>query len=76
MDYLGPNVDAVGTEEKIILDEFMRIMCYNVSIYDDERLESDEFLGLMLGVAEENKIETHVDNTHGEVLILIVDNDS
>ena len=56
---------------------YLRIVCYNQPIYEDVRLELDEYAGLTLGVRETGNIfHTVVRPMYDEASILIVDNDS
>ena len=56
----------------------MRIICYNQSIYDDFRVELDEYAGLTLGVRQNQftTVLTLVEPIYDHASILIVDNDS
>lgn len=55
-----------------------RIVCYNQTIYDDLRLERDEYAGLSLGVKDTHltTAPTRADQDHSQASILIIDNDS
>ena len=55
----------------------MRIVCYEQSIYDDLRLELDEYIGLTLGVRDNEMTtsRTEVRPMFDQASILIVDND-
>ena len=56
------------------IKELMRVVCYNQSIYDDVRLEPDEYAGLTLGVAR-SSVMTLVRDLYDTAAILIVDDD-
>ena len=56
-------------------NEIRRIVCYDQPIYDDIRLEADEWLGLTLGV-DRATVNTNVAESFDQASILIVDNDS
>ena len=54
-----------------------RIVCYNQSIYDDECLEADEWLGLTLGVdMSMSSVDTLVKPMYDQTAIVIQDQDS
>ena len=64
-------------DDALITSYFMRIVCYNQTIYEDLRLELDEYVGLTLGVRERGTtVHTVVRPMYDEASILIVDNDS
>ena len=72
---------VVNVIDDIIITKERRIICYNQPIYDDLRLEPDEYAGLTLGVIDENDednttVLTKVEQSYDQVAILIVDNDS
>ena len=56
-------------------NEIRRIVCYNQSIYDDIRLEDDEWLGLTLSV-DRASVVTNVRPMYDQAAIMIQDNDS
>ena len=61
----------------VLITYFMRIVCYNQPIYEDLRLELDEYVGFTLGVRETGTtVHTVVRPMYDEASILIVDNDS
>ena len=55
-------------------NEIRRIVCYNQSIYDDIRLEDDEWLGLTLSV-DRASVLTNVRPMYDQAAIMIQDND-
>ena len=57
-------------------NEIRRIVCYDQPIYDDIRLEADEWLGLTLGVDRATIVLTNVRPMYNQSAILIQDNDS
>ena len=68
--------------DDIIIRQEMRIVCYNQSIYNDLRVELDEYAGLTLGVRD-NRFTTVftialtlVEPMYDHASILILDNDS
>ena len=61
------------TETKPI--ELIRIVCYDQPIYEDMRVEGDEWLGLTLGV-DRSSVLTDVQPMYNQSAILIQDNDS
>lgn len=73
--YPALTLDAVGFYEDITINEERRMICSNHSIYDDRHLELNDSFSLILGVSQNNTFETHVDTTHGQASVLIVDND-
>ena len=56
-------------------NEIRRIVCYNQTIYEDVRLEADEWLGLTLGVDRATIVLTNVRPMYDQAAILIRDND-
>ena len=67
-------INAIDNEE-IDFNEIRRIVCYNQSIYDDIRLEDDEWLGLTLSV-DRASVLTNVRPMYDQAAIMIQDNDS
>ena len=65
-------VNAIDDET---ITELMRIVCYDQPIYEDMRLEGDEWLGLTLGV-DRSSVLTNVRPMYDQAAILIQDNDS
>ena len=61
-----------------VIRQEMRIVCYNQSIYDDLRVELDEYAGLTLGVSSNQftTVLTLVEPMYDQASILILDNDS
>ena len=67
----------VNAIDDVFITELMRIVCYNQPIYEDLRLELDEYVGLTLGVREtRTTVHTVVRPMYDEASILNVDNDS
>ena len=67
----------VNAIDDVTITELMRIVCYNQPIYEDLRLELDEYAGLTLGVSMVGTtVLTVVRPMYDEASILIVDNDS
>ena len=69
-----PSVNAIDA----LLREETRIVCYNQTIYEDQRLERNEYLGLELRVLN-NSLTTALTvakPTFDQSSILILDNDS
>ena len=64
--------------DDIIIRQEMRVVCYNQSIYDDLRVELDEYAGLTLGVWDNRftTVLTLVEPMYDQASILILDNDS
>ena len=71
---------ATNVIDDTFITEFMRVICYNQPIYEDMRLEPNEFAGLTLGVIDNNNylttVLTEVKTMYDQALILILDNDS
>ena len=76
-DYAQQTI-AVNAIDDFLIHEFRRIICYNQTIYDDFRLEMNEYAGLTLGVKENQQttILTFVKEVYDQSSILILDNDS
>ena len=65
-------VNAIDDET---ITELTRIVCYDQPIYEDMRLEGDEWLGLTLGV-DRSSVLTTVQPMYDQAAIFIQDNDS
>ena len=65
-------VNAIDDET---ITELMRVVCYDQPIYEDMRLEGDEWLGLTLDV-DRASVLTSVQPFYDQAAILIQDNDS
>ena len=65
-------INAIDDE---IISETSRVVCYNQTIYDDMRVEANEYAGLTLGVARATVL-TVVEPMYDYAAILIVDDDS
>ena len=76
-DY-AQQTSAVNAIDDSPISEVMRLICYNQTIYNDMRLELNEYMGLTLGVRDYSltRVLTFVLLTYDEASILIVDNDS
>ena len=76
-DY-AQQTSAVNAIDNSPISEVMRLICYNQTIYNDVRLELNEYMGLNLGVRDYSltRVLTFVQLTYDEASILIVDNDS
>ena len=70
---------AVNIIDDTFITALMRVICYNQLIYEDMRLEPNEYAGLTLGVIDNNNILTTVvtivQPMYDQASILIVDND-
>ena len=69
---------AVNIIDDTFITALMRVICYNQPIYEDMRLELDEYAGLTLGVIDNNihTVRTIVQPMYDQASVLIVDNDS
>ena len=69
---------SVNAIDDFLITEERRIICYSQPIYEDFRLEPDEYVGLTLRVAENEQttVFTTVKSMYDQASILIVDNDS
>ena len=70
---------AVNLIDDTLITAVMRIICYNQIIYDDLRLEMNEYAGLTLGVRDDEDVttvRTFVKDLFDQGAILIVDDDS
>ena len=52
------------------------VLCYNLTIYDDDRVEEDEFFSLTLTVQDGSAMTTVVDPQLSSAVFRIVDDDS
>ena len=73
-DFSQQTVGVNAIDAETILQQ-MRIVCYDQPIYEDMRLEGDEWLGLTLGV-DRASVATTVRLMYDQAAILIQDNDS
>ena len=73
-DFSQQTVGVNEIDAEIILQE-MRIVCYDQPIYEDMRVEGDEWLGLTLDV-DRASVATTVRLMYDQAAILIQDNDS
>ena len=73
-DYAQQTVGVNAINDETIT-ELMRIVCYDQPIYEDMRLEGDEWLGLTLGVDRSSSL-TNVQSMYDQAAIIISDNDS
>ena len=76
-DY-AQQTSPVNAIDDVLITELMRVVCYNQSIYDDLRLELDEFAGLTLRVRVNplTTVLTIVEPFYDQASILIRDDDS
>ena len=76
-DYAQQTI-TVNAIDDFLIHEESRIICYNQTIYDDFRLEMNEYAGLTLGVKENQQttVLTLVRELYDQSSILILDNDS
>ena len=76
-DYAQQTI-GINVIDDILIWQEMRVVCYNQSIYDDLRVELDEYAGLTLGVRENQftTVTTQVTPMYDQASILILDNDS
>ena len=58
-----------------VINATRRSICYNLTIYDDVRLEMSEYVGITLAVRDAS-VRTEVQPMYDQVIIEIVDNDS
>ena len=63
------------TEMNLIITETNRVICYNQTIYDDDRPEDDEYFSLILIVQSESAIPTQVDSKLNTALVKIINDD-
>ena len=59
--------------DDVLITELKRIVCYNQTIYDDLRVEFDEYAGITLGVRDIST--TAVKPMYDQASIFILDND-
>ena len=71
---------AINVIDDTFIIQEMRLICYNQPIYEDMRLEPNEYAGLTLGVRDNSNylttVLTNVEPMYDLASILIVDNDS
>ena len=70
---------TVNVIDDTFITAVRRIICYNQTIYDDVLMEANEYIGLSLGVIDNNNVLTtqltNVKPMYDQASILIVDND-
>ena len=76
-DYAQQTV-GINVIDDLVINATRRIICYNQPIYEDLRLEPNEYAGLTLGVIDNvhTTITTNVKLMYDQASILIFDNDS
>ena len=77
-DYAEQTIGVNAIDDQLIW-YFMRTVCYNQSIYDDERLEVAEYAGLKLDVDADIRfttVLTEAQELYDYASILILDDDS
>ena len=69
---------AINAIDDTLIGEEQRIVCYNQTIYDDKHVELDEYIGLTLGIRDNQltTITTKVKPEYNQAVIFILDNDS
>ena len=73
-DYRTP-VQSYNPIMNMVINETTRVICYNQTIYDDNRMEDDELFSLTLTVQEYSASSTQVDPLHSSTIVKIVDDD-
>ena len=73
-DY-APQVKGFNPIMDMIISKSTHTICYNQTIYDDSRVEEDEFFCLILIVQDGSAIVTQVDPEFSSTLVKIVDDD-
>ena len=70
---------TVNVIDDTFITAVRRIICYNQTIYDDVLMEANEYIGLSLGVIDNNNVLTtqltNVKPMYDQASILIMDND-
>ena len=76
-DY-AQQTSAVNAIDDTLISEIRRIVCYNQTIYDDQRVELDEYAGLTLGIKDNplTTVKTRVKPEYDQAAIFLIDNDS
>ena len=70
-----PPVHRFNPIRNMVITETARVICYNQTIYDDDRVEEDEFFSLTLTVQDRSALITLVDPQLSSAVIKIVDDD-
>ena len=73
-DYVPP-VMSFNPIMNMIIGKSTHTICYNQTIYDDSRVEEDEFFSLTLLVQAGSAIVTQVDPELSSTLVKIMDDD-
>ena len=59
----------------MVISAMRRVICYNQPIYDDERLEVSEYMGLQLEVEDATLVLVEAQELYDNAVILILDDD-
>ena len=59
----------------MVISAMRRVICYNQPIYDDERLEVSEYMGLQLEVGDATFVLVEAQELYDNAVILILDDD-
>ena len=70
-----PPVKGLNSIRNMAITNTTRVICYNQTIYDDDRMEEDEFFSLTLTVQDRSAMTTVVDPHLSSAVIRIVDDD-
>ena len=73
-DY-APPVRSFNPIMDLVITVTTRLICYNQTIYDDSRVEENEFFSLTLIVQDGSAIMTQVDPQLSSTVVKIVDDD-
>ena len=73
-DYRPP-VEGRNNIRNFPITDTNRVICYNQTIYDDDRMEEDEFFSLTLVVQEGSAMTALVDPQLSSTVIRIIDDD-
>ena len=71
----APPVKDFNPIMNMIINQSKETICYNQTIYDDNRVEEDEFFSLTLIVQDGSAIVTQVDPYLSSTLVKIVNDD-
>ena len=70
-----PQIERFNVIMRMAITNTTRVLCYNQTIYDDDRMEEDEFFSLTLTIQTGSAMTTVVDPQLSSAVIKIVDDD-
>ena len=75
-DYPPPLEGRTEQIKDIPITQTTRVVCYNQILYDDEKVEGDEYFRIKLIIQSGSTAGTIIQSSHSSAVVRIVDNDS